>query len=90
VRIFDTMCTKAGYTLTTRAQAALQQNMYRVAATRPPGWANARSVRGLLDAAASAQAGRLSGAAALDRDTLSLLTAEDITEAFAAKWPGLT
>ena len=91
VRIFDTMCTKAGYTLTTRAQAALQQNMYRVAAARPPGWANARSVRGLLDAAASAQAGRLSGAsAALDREALSLLTTEDITAAFAAKWPGLT
>jgi hypothetical protein len=90
VRIFDTMCTKAGYTLTTRAQAALQQNMHRLAAARLRGWANARSVRALLDAAVDAQAVRLSGAAALDRETLSLLTTEDITAAFAAKWPAAT
>jgi SpoVK/Ycf46/Vps4 family AAA+-type ATPase len=90
VRIFDTMCAKAGYHLDAPAQAALQQNMHRLAGARPRGWANARSVRVLLDAAVDAQAVRLSGAAALDRDTLSLLTAEDITAAFAAKWPGLT
>lgn len=63
--------------------------MYRMAAARRRGWVNARTVRGLLDAAAvSAQSGRLSAASsALDRETLSLLNAEDVAAAFAGKWP---
>lgn len=62
--------------------------MYRMAAARRRGWVNARTVRGLLDAAVSAQSGRLSAASsALDRETLSLLNAEDVAAAFAGKWP---
>jgi SpoVK/Ycf46/Vps4 family AAA+-type ATPase len=89
VAIFDAMCGKAGYHLDEPAHDVLKPKMHRLAAARPSGWANARSVRGLLDAAVNAQAVRLAGVSTLDHETLSLLTAEDLNTAFTAKWPAL-
>lgn len=90
VRIFVGMAATAGYHLDAAAQTTVTQLLSRLASAQPKGWANARSVRRLLDESVTAQADRLAtSGVALDADTLSLLTAEDVRSGFAQAWPGL-
>ncbi len=87
VLIAESMAAAKDYEWSPDALMVLRSRLTRLAA-RPRGWANARSVRGILDGAISAQADRLDSARGPhDRDTLALLTAEDVTAALDKRYP---
>lgn len=71
------------------ARWTLGQAVARLSAAPPTGWANARSVRGVLDGAISAQVERLSTGTGegLDRETLTTLSADDVQTALAKHYP---
>lgn len=84
VAIAQSMAAKTDYTYTQDAQTLLRQVLARMGAARKPGWANARSVRGLLDATVSSQSDRLSedlNAEVPTPEVLTTLTEEDLRSA---------
>ena len=85
VRISATMAKRMDYRLDEGAVADLHRRLGPITQAPPPGWANARSMRSVLDAAIDAQVDRLShGAPERDRELLQTLVAADFERAFAA------
>lgn len=78
--IFDMRCAQSGYVLAGDARPALQ-SMLALFSMDVKGFGNARGVRNLFERAVSAQADRLAGQAQLTRETLMLLTADDLRAA---------
>lgn len=76
--IFDMRCKKSGYVLSDDARDLLK-SLLALYSLDAKGFGNARGVRNLLERAVSAQANRLAKQEGeLTRDTLMLLTADDI------------
>lgn len=82
------MARDADYRWTPEAEAVLLKAFTRLAAVPPQGWANARSVRSLLDAAVDAQAARLHGEQPC-REALTTLTERDALEGLLTRYPHL-
>lgn len=82
------MAGDADYRWAPEAEAVLLKAFTRLAAVPPQGWANARSVRSLLDAAVDAQAARLHGSRPC-REALSTLGEGDALEGLLARYPHL-
>ncbi len=85
--ILMTMAAAADYELTDVAREAARAALTRLAARPPKGWANARSVRRLLDAAIDATVERLDKTGDTDPDAISTLTANDLHAAVAHLHP---
>lgn len=88
--IAKAMAEESDYTWDPKALDLLRQVLTRMAGARRPGWANARTVRGLLVSTVGAQADRLSDADAggdLDPESLSTLTEKDLRAAVMADQP---
>lgn len=83
LRIADKMTADRGYALDADARTLLYARLVSVCAHPPKGWANARSVRRLLDEAVEAQSGRLFSMPERSREDLQRLTAQDVTTAIA-------
>lgn len=84
--ILEGMAAADDYTLAPEAEALLARALMRLAAAPPTGWANARSVRGLLGALVGAQSERLSEAD-LDVEDLGLFTEADARSALERLYP---
>lgn len=88
--IAKAMAKESDYTWDPKALDLLGQVLTRMAGARRPGWANARTVRGLLVSTVGAQADRLSAADAdedLGPESLSTLTEQDLRAAVMADQP---
>lgn len=85
--ILCSMATKSDYQLSRSAEEMARWALTRLAESPPAGWANARSVRSLFDAAVSAQSIRLTGRTALSDDEVSTLTDADLRVAFQQTFP---
>lgn len=84
--ILEGMAAKDDYRIDPGAEALLARALTRLAAAPPTGWANARSMRGLLSAMVDAQSERLA-VADLDSEDLGLLTEEDARSALQRLYP---
>lgn len=83
------MAEQADYRWDQAAEETLLLALTRLASVPPAGWASARSVRALLDAAVDAQARRLSETSAPCREALTLLTKDDALTGLRALHPHL-
>lgn len=86
VRVAESMAEKGDYGWDPEALRLLGQAFTRLAAAPPKGWANARSVRSVLDLAVTAQADRLSEIGFGD-DDLARLIEEDARTALQRLYP---
>lgn len=84
--ILESMVKRDDYQIAPEAGALLARALTRLAAAPPTGWANARSMRGLLSAMVDAQSERLS-TADLDAEDLGLLTEADARTALQRLYP---
>lgn len=84
--VADAMAASADYQWDQAARQLLGSALTRLSAAPPRGWANARSVRTILDEAVTAQADRLSADGFTD-DELSILTEADAHLALASRFP---
>lgn len=87
VTISESMADAGDYTWDDDALRLLAQAFTRLAAAPPKGWANARSVRGVLDGAISAQADRLAESDDVNREALTTLTEADARAALQRFYP---
>lgn len=78
--IFEMRCKSSGYTLTDDARQPLLRLLER-GCQAPKGFGNARGARNLFERTVSAQANRLAHEPKITRETLMLLTAEDLRAA---------
>lgn len=85
--ILEGMAAKDDYRLAApEAEDLLAKALHRLAAAPPTGWANARSMRGLLSAMIDAQSERLA-TGDLDTEDLGLLTLEDARTGLTRLYP---
>lgn len=84
--ILEGMAAQADYRIDPSAETLLAKALTRLAAAAPTGWANARSMRGLLSAMVDAQSERLA-TADLDSEDLCLLTEADARAALTRLFP---
>ena len=75
--IFDMRCEKSGYRLSPDARDLLK-GLLALLSLDVKGFGNARGVRNLFERAVSAQADRLASLPEVNRDTLMLLTSDDL------------
>ncbi|NLI21398.1 MAG: AAA family ATPase [Clostridiales bacterium] len=75
--IFDMRCEKSGYRLSPDARDLLK-GLLALLSLDVKGFGNARGVRNLFERAVSAQADRLASLPEINRDTLMLLTSDDL------------
>lgn len=80
--IFTLYLNKNQYTMTADAAALLMENLSYVVANKTKNFGNARYVRNLFERAVEQQANRLSAQRSISDEELSLLTKEDIENAF--------
>ena len=83
--IFTLYLNKNQYTITDDAAALLKSNLNYVVANKTKNFGNARYVRNLFERAVEQQANRLSAKRSIPDDELSLLTKEDIENAFKSR-----
>ena len=84
--ILEGMAVKDDYRIAGEAETLLARALTRLAAAPPTGWANARSMRGLLSAIVDAQSERLA-TADLGAEDLGLLTDADVRTALSRLYP---
>lgn len=84
--ILEGIAAKDDYRIAPEAEDLVARALARLAAAPPTGWANARSMRGLLSAMVDAQSERLS-TADLDSEDLGMLTEPDVRLALARLYP---
>ncbi len=84
--ILEGMAAKDDYTIAPEAEDMVARALTRLAAAPPTGWANARSMRGLLSAMVDTQSERLS-TADLDAEDLGLLIETDVRLALTRLYP---
>lgn len=84
--ILEGMAAKDDYQIAPDAEDLLAKALHRLAAAPPTGWANARSMRGLLSAMIDAQSERLA-TGDLDTEDLGLLTLEDARTGLTRLYP---
>ena len=77
IAIFDMRCQKSGYELATDARELLK-GLLALLSLDMNGFGNARGVRNLFERAVSAQADRLASLTEFTRETLMLLTSDDL------------
>jgi SpoVK/Ycf46/Vps4 family AAA+-type ATPase len=88
VEIVDRMATGLDYRLEDQAREALLVRLHQLVASPPRHWANARSVRQLLDDAISDQSDRLAADDLQhDRAALQTITADDVGAAIERRYP---
>lgn len=89
MRILSRMLADVHLELSPGATATAEVALRRLAAAKPSGWVNARSVRKLRDALVEAQSVRLtsSGTASLTREQLVEITDADMRAAIDHDWP---
>src|SRR5260221_9695582 len=85
-RIAESMCERGDYRIDAAAGPLLRGALGRLTAAPPPGWANAPSVRQIIDEAISAQADRLADGTH-HRHALQTLTKEDFDTAILSRFP---
>lgn len=86
VRIAVSMAAKMDYTIDESTAAELRARLEPISAAPPPGWANARSIRTLIDSAIDAQVARLSNIEGeRDRAVLERLEMVDFDRALDEK-----
>ena len=83
--IFQLYLSKNQYTITDDAAQLLKDNLNYVVAHKTKNFGNARYVRNLFERAVEQQANRLSAKRSISDDELSVLTKEDIENAFKAR-----
>ncbi len=83
--IFKLYLNKNQYTITDDAAQLLKDNLDNVVAHKTKNFGNARYVRNIFERAVEQQANRLSAKRSISDDELSLLTKEDIENAFKAR-----
>ena len=83
--IFQLYLNKNQYTITDDAAALLQSSLSNAVAHKTKNFGNARYVRNIFERAVEQQANRLSAKRSIPDDELSLLTKEDIENAFKAR-----
>ena len=83
--IFKLYLTKNQYTITDNAAQLLTDNLNYVVAHKTKNFGNARYVRNIFERAVEQQANRLSAKRSISDDELSVLTKEDIENAFKAR-----
>ena len=83
--IFKLYLNKNQYTITDDAAELLKNNFTYVVANKTKNFGNARYVRNLFERAVEQQANRLSAKRSIKDDELSLLTKEDIENAFKVR-----
>lgn len=83
--IFQFYLSKNQYTITDDAAQLLKNNLNYVVAHKTKNFGNARYVRNLFERAVEQQANRLSAKRSISDDELSVLTKEDIENAFKAR-----
>ena len=83
--IFHLYLNKNQYTITDEAAKLLKDNLDYVVAHKTKNFGNARYVRNIFERAVEQQANRLSAKRSISDDELSVLTKEDIENAFKAK-----
>ena len=83
--IFQLYLSKNQYTITDDAAQLLKNNLNYVVAHKTKNFGNARYVRNLFERAVEQQANRLSAKRSISDDELSVLTKEDIENAFKAR-----
>ena len=83
--IFQLYLSKNQYTITDDAAQLLKDNLNYVIAHKTKNFGNARYVRNLFERAVEQQANRLSAKRSISDDELSVLTKEDIENAFKAR-----
>lgn len=84
--ILEGMAAKDDYQIAAAAEDLMGRALTRLAAAPPTGWANARSMRGLLSAMIDAQSERMA-TADLDAEDLGLLIEADARAALTRLWP---
>lgn len=84
--ILEGMAAKDDYRIAGEAEEMLARALTRLAAAPPTGWANARSMRGLLSAMVDAQSERLATADLAEED-LGLLSEADVRAALTRHYP---
>ncbi len=83
--IFQLYLNKNQYSITDDAAQLLKDNLNYVVAHKTKNFGNARYVRNIFERAVEQQANRLSAKRSISDDELSLLTKEDIENAFKAR-----
>jgi len=83
--IFQLYLSKNQYTITDDAAQLLKDNLNYVIAHKTKNFGNARYVRNVFERAVEQQANRLSAKRSISDDELSVLTKEDIENAFKAR-----
>ena len=83
--IFKLYLSKNQYTITDDAAELLKQNFSHAIATKTKNFGNARFVRNIFERAVEQQANRLSSKRSIADEELSVLTREDIENAFKAR-----
>lgn len=84
--ILEGMAAKDDYRIAGEAEGVFARALTRLAAAPPTGWANARSMRGLLSAMVDAQSERLATADLAEED-LGLLSETDVKAALQRLYP---
>lgn len=88
VAVAESMARRLDYRLDDDAREVLRGRLRRLTASPPRHWANARSVRQVLDDAISCQSDRLAATSeAHGREVLEALTPDDITAALDRRYP---
>ncbi|MCP9488435.1 MAG: AAA family ATPase [Solirubrobacteraceae bacterium MAG38_C4-C5] len=88
VMVAERMARRDDYHLDDDAREVLLGRLRRLTASPPKHWANARSVRQILDVAISCQADRLVATGeAHGREALEAITADDVTAALDRRYP---
>jgi Cdc6-like AAA superfamily ATPase len=83
--IFKLYLNKNQYTITDDAAQLLKENLDHVVAHKTKNFGNARYVRNIFERAVEQQANRLSAKRSISDEELSVLTKEDIENAFKAR-----
>jgi len=81
-QIFELQCNKYQYKLTEEADAAVRREIIRLEEEKGENFANAREVRNLFEKIITNQAARVSALEEVDKEMLSTITIEDLTDEF--------
>lgn len=82
-QIFKLQCDKYQYKLTDEAEEVVKKEIERLEAEKGENFANAREVRNLFERIITNQAARVSGIENVDEEGLTVITKEDLEDAFA-------
>ena len=90
VAVFMLLAERAGLEVTQVAKDGVAEIARDLTASAPPGFGNAREMRNVLEASIQRQAFRLSRMKTIDRDSLTVLHAEDLPKPSASGHQGAT